>query len=54
MTKNEQIQFFDSQMYFPVIVTLLKLFRNHGGIYKFRKKVKKDSGEINPLGVYRI
>ena len=31
----------------------LKLFRNHGGIYRFRKKFKKDSGEINPLRVHR-
>ena len=31
----------------------LKLFRNHGGIYRFRKKFKKDSGEINPLGAHR-
>ena len=31
----------------------LKLFRNHGGIYRFRKKFKKGSGEIKPLGVHR-
>ena len=31
----------------------LKIFCNHGGIYRFRKKFKKDSGEINPLGVHR-
>ena len=31
----------------------LKLFLNHGGIYRFRKKFKKGSGEINPLGVHR-
>ena len=31
----------------------LKLFHNHGGIYRFRKKFKKDSGEINPLSVHR-
>ena len=31
----------------------LKLFRSHSGIYRFRKKFKKDSGEINPLGVHR-
>ena len=30
----------------------LKLFHNHGGIYRFRKKFKKDSGEINPLWVH--
>ena len=28
---------------------MLKLFCNHGGIYRFRKKFKKDSGEMNPL-----
>ena len=27
----------------------LKLFHNHGGIYRFRKKIKKNSGEINSL-----
>ena len=30
----------------------LKLIHNHGIIYRFRKKFKKDSGEINPLGVH--
>ena len=33
--------------------TNLKLFHNHGGIYRFRKKFKKDSGEVNPLGAHR-
>ena len=46
MIKNEQIQFFDSQMYFNNLNTItLELFHNHGGIYRFRKKFKKDSGE---------
>ena len=31
----------------------LKLFHNHGGIYRFRKKFKKDSEKMNPLGVRR-
>ena len=31
----------------------LKLVLNHGGIYRFEKKFKKYSGEINPLGVHR-
>ena len=31
----------------------LKIFCNHGGIYRLRKKFKKDSGEINLLGVHR-
>ena len=54
MIKNEQIQFFDSQMYCNNLNTItLKLFHNHGGIYRFRKKFKKDSGEINPLRVHR-
>ena len=54
MIKNEQIQLFDSQMYCNNLNTItLKLFHNHGGIYRFRKKFKKDSGEINPLGVHR-
>ena len=44
MSKNEQIQFFDSHSHF------LKHFCDCGGIYsEFRKKFKKDSGEINPL-----
>ena len=54
MIKNKQIQFFDSQMYFNNLNTItLKLFHNHEGIYRFRKKFKKDSGEINPLLVHR-
>ena len=54
MIKNEQIQFFDSQMYCNSFNTIaLKLFQNHGGIYRFRKKIKKDSGEINSLWVHR-
>ena len=36
----------------PDFITL-KLFCNYGGIYRFTKKVKKDSGVINPLGVHR-
>ena len=31
----------------------LKLFHNHGGICRFRKTLKKDSGEINPLGIHK-
>ena len=31
----------------------LKLFRNHSGIHTFRRKLKKDSGEIKPIGVNR-
>ena len=31
----------------------LKLFHNRGEIHRFRKKIKKDSGKINLLGVYR-
>ena len=31
----------------------MKLFYNHGGIYRFRKKFEKDPGEINPLGVHK-
>ena len=43
---NEQFQFFDSQMYCNNLNAItLKLFHNHGGIYRFRKKFKKDSGE---------
>ena len=30
----------------------LKLCDNHSGIYRFRRKFKKDSGGLNPLGVY--
>ena len=51
---NKQFQFFDSQMYCNNLNAItLKLFHNHGGIYRFRKKFKKDSGEINPLRVHR-
>ena len=54
MIKNGHIQFFGSQMYCNNLNTItLKLFHNHGGIYMFRKKFKKDSGEINPLWVHR-
>ena len=54
MIKNEQIQFFDSQMYCNNLNTItLKLFHNHGGICRLRKKFKKDSGEINPLRIHR-
>ena len=31
----------------------LKLFSSHGEIYRFRRKFKKGSGEIKPLGVHR-
>ena len=31
----------------------LKLFHNDGGIYRFKRKIKKDSGEKKPLGVHR-
>ena len=31
----------------------LKLFGNHGGISRFRRKFKKDSEEIKPLRVHR-
>ena len=31
----------------------LKLFHNHGGIYKFDKIVKEYSAEINPVGGHR-
>ena len=41
-------------MYLPIILTInLKLFPNCGGIYRFRKKFKKDSRKMNPLGVHR-
>ena len=55
MSKNQQIQFFDSQMYFPVILTpwIWNIFFKHGRIYKLEKKINKYSGEINTLGVHR-
>ena len=54
MSKIVQIQFFDPQMYlhYSLNTKNLKLFRNHGGIYRFRRKFKKGSGEIKPLGVH--
>ena len=54
MSKNEQIQFMTHKCICSDLKTInLKLFHNHGGIYRFRKKLKKDSGEINPFGVHR-
>ena len=56
MSKNKQIQFFDPQMNLPIILinTInLKLFFNHGRIYRFWKKIKKGTGKINPLGFHR-
>ena len=47
------IKFFDSQYCNNLNTITLKLFHNHGGIYRFRKKFKKDSGEINPLRVHK-
>ena len=39
---------------FEVILTLnSKFFSKHGGTYKFRIKLKEDSGETNPLGFHR-
>ena len=43
---NEQIQFFFSQRYCNNLNTItLKLFHNYDGIYRFRKKFKKNSGD---------
>ena len=55
MSKNEQIQFFWLRNVFSshLNVMNLKLFRSHGGIYRFEKKSKKYSGEMNPLGLHR-
>ena len=55
MSKNEQIQFFLlTNVFASNLNTInLKLFLNHSGIYRFRKIFKKDSGEINLLGVHR-
>ena len=58
ISKNKQTQFFDSQIYFPVILTpwilnIFFFFFNLAGIYKFEKKMKKYSGDINPLGIHR-
>ena len=54
MIKNEKFQFFDSQMHCNNLNAItLKLFHNHDGKYRFRKKFKKDSGEIKPLRVHR-
>ena len=42
MNKNEQIHFSESQLYFQNLnTTNLKLFCNHGRIYRFEKKFKK-------------
>ena len=51
MSKNEEIQFFGSQIYFPVIrlYRKSKSFCKHGGICRFDKKSKKYSWEKKPL-----
>ena len=51
MSKNEEIQFFGSQIYFPVIRLYhkSKSFCKHGGICRFDKKFKKYSWEKKPL-----
>ena len=56
MSKDEQIQ--DEQILKNVFssnlnTTNLKLFRNRGGIFRFKKKLIKYSWEINSLGVHR-
>ena len=54
MIKKQQVQFFDSQMYYNNLNSItLKLFHRHAGIYRFRKKCKKDSREVNPSQVHR-
>ena len=52
MSKIEEIQFLTHKCICSNLINL-KLFGNHGGIYRFRRKFKKDSGEIKPLGVHR-
>ena len=43
MSKNEEIQFFGSQIYFPVIRLYhkSKSFCKHGGICRFDKKIQE-------------
>ena len=63
MIKNEQIQFFDSQVHVPIMLTPWeKLLKNFEIFETFSQpwcniyvweKLKKYSGEINPLGVHR-
>ena len=45
MSKNEEIQFFGSQIYFPVIRLYhkSKSFCKHGGICRFDKKLRRNS-----------
>ena len=54
MSKNEQIQFFVSQMFFPVILTswIWNLSAAMVGYTGLRKN-SRNSREINPLRVYR-
>ena len=58
MNENEQIQFFDSNVSNVFSSNLnprnSKLFCNHSEIYSLEKKIKKYSGEINPLRVHKI
>ena len=54
MSKNEKIQFLAHKCICSNLNTInLKLYSNHGGIYRFMKKFKKDSGGIDLLGVHR-
>ena len=54
MNKNEQISIFClTNVSFSNLNTIhLKLSHNLVGIYRFEKKFKKYSEEINPLGVH--
>ena len=56
MSKNVQIQMYKwlKNLFSSNLNTMkLKLFRNHGVIYKLEKKINKYYGQINPLGVHR-
>ena len=53
---SKQVQFFGSQVYFPVTLTpwVWNVFATMVGYTGLiEKKIKKYSGEINPLGVHR-
>ena len=54
MSKIEQIHFLTHKCICGSLNTInVKLSCNHGGIYRFRRKFKKDSKEVKPLGVHR-
>ena len=50
----DKLNFLNYKCIFNSLNTInYKFFHNHGEIYGFRRKFKKESGDIKPLGVHR-